>query len=60
MTKLGVLQDLNLGNSVAEFDTNLEDYFVATPALNEILKDSLGHYSWSKRFWKIRTSPRNA
>jgi hypothetical protein len=39
MNKLEVLQNLNLGNSVAEYDDALENYFVSTPALNEFLSD---------------------
>lgn len=37
--KINILQYINLGNSVAEFDKNLKDYFVATPSLTEIISD---------------------
>lgn len=39
MDKIGLLQNINLGNSVAEFDRNLKDYFVTTPAVLEIVSD---------------------
>lgn len=33
------MQDITLGNSVAEFDNNLEKYFVTTAPFNEIIRD---------------------
>ena len=34
-----VLQQLNLGNSVAEFDTELENYFVETETFRSLIDD---------------------
>jgi hypothetical protein len=36
---LGILQDLDLGNSVAEFDTALEKYFVETHIFRQLIRD---------------------
>ena len=39
MQVLGILQDLDLGNSVAEFDTALEKYFVETHIFRQLIRD---------------------
>lgn len=39
MNKLTLLQDINLGNSVAEFDKNLNEYFISTPYVEQVIKD---------------------
>ncbi len=39
MTPLEILKDLNLGSSVAEFDTGLQEYFVETDTFRSLIGD---------------------
>lgn len=39
MDNIFLLQNINLGNSVAEFDQNLKNYFITTPAVMEIISN---------------------
>ena len=41
MTNLEILQSIDLGNSVAEFDEALENYFIETDIFRKIQQDDV-------------------